>query len=640
MTARSLLIPLLLAVVACGAPADQPVSDSGVDSGAADTGLADSGGSDSSDSSDSTADSGDTGTECVENATQPCGTDEGVCVAGTQTCTSGNWGACEGETQGSTETCNGEDTDCNGVIDDVTTTPAADVQLGVCSGAEKVCDGANGWVEPDYTSIALYEAVEAACDGEDNDCDGSEDNFASAPAADLQDGACVGADKVCDGSNGWIEPDYTAIALYEAVEATCDGEDNDCDGSEDNIATAPPADLQDGVCSGAAKACAGTGGWVEPDYTAIALYEAVESTCDGEDNDCNGLDDDIASAPVADVQDGVCAGADKVCDGANGWVEPDYTAIALYEAVEATCDGEDNDCDGSDDNIASAPSADVQEGVCSGAAKVCDGTTGWVEPDYTAIALYEAVEATCDGEDNDCNGLDDDIAAPPLADVQDGVCSGAAKVCDGANWNEPDYTSIPDYGAETCDGTLDENCDGEVDEGCAPLDPFQAASCGGTPWTASDADAYLAGRSRVVLDSATIQERQCPGGACGGDSVDWVIRYLTYSGGSATRWKNIPATMNLVLFDDRGTTKFSMQHTSFSAGSYPDSDGMVYALPPVMITYPHIRAYNIGGASNDYEDLDYQVKATSISVGDACLRWTAEPFGAPLTEDWAVVFDW
>ena len=45
------------------------------------------------------------------------------------------------------------------------------------------------------------------------------------------------------------------------------------------------------------------------------------------------------------MTDGVCAGSVKVCDGSNGWTEPDYTQITNYEATEASCDGLDNDCD-------------------------------------------------------------------------------------------------------------------------------------------------------------------------------------------------------------------------------------------------------------------------------------------------------
>ncbi|RPI60207.1 MAG: hypothetical protein EHM50_07820 [Lysobacterales bacterium] len=54
--------------------------------------------------------------------------------------------------------------------------PPGDNAFGVCAGAVKHCDGPNGWLEPDYTAIAGYESSEkAGCDGIDSNCDGSAD---------------------------------------------------------------------------------------------------------------------------------------------------------------------------------------------------------------------------------------------------------------------------------------------------------------------------------------------------------------------------------------------------------------------------------------------------------------------------------
>ncbi|MBI2628501.1 LamG domain-containing protein [Candidatus Pacearchaeota archaeon] len=54
-----------------------------------------------------------------ESLTQECGTDEGICVKGTQTCSIGEWGTCGGAYVGpENETCNGLDDNCNGIIDE------------------------------------------------------------------------------------------------------------------------------------------------------------------------------------------------------------------------------------------------------------------------------------------------------------------------------------------------------------------------------------------------------------------------------------------------------------------------------------------------------------------------------------------
>ena len=54
-----------------------------------------------------------------ESLSQECGTDVGVCVKGTQTCSTGNWSACGGTYVGPTdEVCNGIDDNCNNITDE------------------------------------------------------------------------------------------------------------------------------------------------------------------------------------------------------------------------------------------------------------------------------------------------------------------------------------------------------------------------------------------------------------------------------------------------------------------------------------------------------------------------------------------
>jgi hypothetical protein len=61
----------------------------------------------------------DEGCECITGATRPCGTDVGECVAGRETCdVAGRWGVCMGSTGPATEVCNSRDDDCDGLIDE------------------------------------------------------------------------------------------------------------------------------------------------------------------------------------------------------------------------------------------------------------------------------------------------------------------------------------------------------------------------------------------------------------------------------------------------------------------------------------------------------------------------------------------
>ena len=57
---------------------------------------------------------------CINGETRPCGSNIGICEYGTSTCTSGNWGSCEGGVKPDDyEICgNNLDDDCDGYTDE------------------------------------------------------------------------------------------------------------------------------------------------------------------------------------------------------------------------------------------------------------------------------------------------------------------------------------------------------------------------------------------------------------------------------------------------------------------------------------------------------------------------------------------
>lgn len=123
----------------------------------------------------------------------------------------------------------------------------------------------------------------------------------------------------------------------------CDGIDNDCDGWGDEL---EGFDYDgDGYLSEAL--CADIGGDDCNDYD-VSRNPGETEECDGTDSDCNGIVDDVYE--LADLQDGVCSGALKVCT--DRLEEPDYSEYdSDYESSEYSCDGIDNDCDGEVDGF-------------------------------------------------------------------------------------------------------------------------------------------------------------------------------------------------------------------------------------------------------------------------------------------------
>ncbi len=66
----------------------------------------------------------DPGCDCIEGETRDCGSDVGACMHGSQSCSAGAWGGCEGAVNPApSEVCNGSDDDCDGAVDEDATCP-------------------------------------------------------------------------------------------------------------------------------------------------------------------------------------------------------------------------------------------------------------------------------------------------------------------------------------------------------------------------------------------------------------------------------------------------------------------------------------------------------------------------------------
>jgi hypothetical protein len=305
-------------------------------------------------------------TTCQSGQQRPCGTDEGECTAGTETCDpQGAWGACSGIPPG-TESCNGLDDDCDGLTDEGLTPPACALQAGVCQGSTRACGGAAGFLPCDGTRYGTrYETDEVTCDGLDNDCDGLTDESLTPPACALQAGVCQGSTRTCGGAAGFLPCDASRYGPdYEPAETACDGLDNDCDGLTDEDLTGccqegaeQPCSTDEGECTRGVQRCDAEGVW-GPCSGRMPEAEA----CNGLDDDCDGLTDEELQGPACELQAGVCQGSTQACGGAAGFMPCDASRYGPdHEPEETACDGLDNDCDGLTDEHPGCASPDGGE---------------------------------------------------------------------------------------------------------------------------------------------------------------------------------------------------------------------------------------------------------------------------------------
>ncbi len=444
----------------------------------------------------------------------------GVCASlPAPVCTSGAWDCLYGgaDYQAVESACDGKDNDCDGIVDaNLTVTGLSCHGQGVCaSGVKQVCAG--GVAVCDYSGVTGFETFEQSCDGQDNDCDGVTDNLAGSnlPLQDPDTSDC-GTQGVCGANKDKITKrcqagificNYDAVPKYESPETSCDGKDNNCDGLTDTGLGTPTNSPcpQTGVCD-QNKAAVCTNGMWSCDWAALTTqygYEAFETKCDGLDNDCDGLTDETFNAKDAKCKaQGVCAFGPAVTCTA-GKATCDYSHIAGYQATETLCDGLDNDCNGqTDEPVALDKSpSGCTKGVCALATATCNA--GAWKCDTTAVAAdYDTVDK-CDGKDNDCDGLTDEDPVVVSTCASKGVCAaGVPGACVDA---KPMciYPSVSGYESPevSCDG-LDNNCDGKTDQNVCP----PAAPCSSdTECTTGTCVTVLGGTGKAC----TVKPKQC-----------------------------------------------------------------------------------------------------------------------------------
>ncbi len=305
----------------------------------------------------------------------------------------------------------------------------ADGHGGVTAG-DPACTRPDGFVrlsdDCDDAIAGVNPESDESCNGRDDDCDGLVDEGGAERVLYTDvDGDSYGdpgeATLGCAATEGLsanaFDCDDHAAAVHPAGVETCNGVDDDCDGLVDDSAT-------DAVVWFADLDHDGAGDPRDALTACVAPDDFVESAGDCDDGDdaigptaderCDGRDDDCDGAIDEDAVDGAPAWRDRDGDGFG-----DSSSPAIGCEVPAGHVPNNADCDDRDAAISPRTpwyvDADVDGFGAGSALESCVRPGSRVrvarDCDDADKAVHPGAGETCDDRDNDCDGVTDGEAA-------------------------------------------------------------------------------------------------------------------------------------------------------------------------------------------------------------------------------------
>ncbi len=493
----------------------------------------------------------------------------GTC-ASVRKCTLTGLDACAAATP-ATETCgDGIDNDCNGQTDEngakgcTQVWPDADGdgdgKLGSASLCECTPSGlytATTATDCDDANKAINGKAPEICDGIDNNCNGLTDEGCDKDG----DGWCdinmlvVGDPLVC--KKGVKDCDDTNAAVNPGMQEICGNNiDDNCDGLTDsgpNVSGCVPfyADHDgDGYGSGDPVCQCGATGV----YTATKTGDCADNDpkvnpgekelCGNQkDDDCNGLTDEANAVGCTNYYvdldgDGfgtatpTCLCAPNGFDSALKSGDCDDSAVAINPAATETCNGVDDNCNGLTDEMGAGGCTvfyvdadgdgfgNPATGLCLCQKTPFNTTAVGGDCNDDAATAHPGATEICDGLDNNCDGVTDEANAMGCTefyvdgdndgwgDSSKSACLCGAnptfKVAKAGDCNDANAAINP-AAKEICDG-VDNNCVNGIDEA-------GAQGCT-TFWLDHDGDGFGALTDSQCLCAATGEYTATKSGDC------------------------------------------------------------------------------------------------------------------------------
>jgi len=534
---------------------------------------------------------------------------------------------------------------------------AEDGVNGVCLFAFASCTAGNGVCAKKGTSTCsngscscsvvadnVTNALAEACNGVDDDCDGQTDEVDAqgcTPYYTDEDGDGYGAGTTtCRCAKG--ETDVTKNgdcddkkkSTFPSAKEACNGVDDNCDSKTDEGFTFKDYDdgvknLDDacgaGVCANGKVQCA------IDNLSAVCSTggNATSESCDGKDNDCNGIVDNGMEPKAVFFKDadgdtyGGGSGSLQ-CGPFNGYVvqvdgDCNDGNDSVYPGATEKCNGVDDDCDAQMDEgytVKDYDGSTKKLGETCGTGVCANGKVECLINGSAAVCSSSAMadSETCDEKDNNCDGKTDESVQTAFYKDADGDTYGDAtksvwmcalpsgyskndKDCDDANKASfPVATELCDGADNDCDGDTDEGCDDDMDGFCDNSMPFlPTAAC--KEGDCNDAEGNINPDKADVCDNV---DNNCDGQkdkksdgkggmisscnqclnvievACGQEyEVVWpsapamsLIDTYQCTAGAALKVKLSGAEVVLAPKPQSGVTKFSLQFVTAGTGTF------------------------------------------------------------------------
>lgn len=392
--------------------------------------------------------------------------DEGACY-GVETCDAAiGWVGCNAK-PAEVEACDGVDNDCNGLVDeDLPVEQSCEIgggELGTCPGVD-VCLGPQGWVCQGNTPEA------ETCDYQDNNCDGQVDEPFTTDGVYLHFDHCGSCNLSC--AIGFPNAESTECVMLgeqpQCVVAACapgfvKANDFQC---LPNIASICQPCSSDANCLGVDAACVALDGGSFcgqacatndecPDAYACTDVGLAASQCVPASGSCtcDGTNTDLSRACAVTYTPPDPTQPATTCNGFEQCTSDGWAPCALPEEA---CDGLDNNCDGSiDEGFKNGQGTYDLVEHCGGcffsclalavpnADAVCDTSVGAPQCGYQ-----------CKAGSFDVNGLSaDGCECTPLSDV-DWPGDGLDVNCDGIDGEVVGGVFVAKDGSDDNPGTL------------------------------------------------------------------------------------------------------------------------------------------------------------------------------------------